>query len=196
VNEYLWQVLEADEPLGQMLSILDFSGLHLGILRQAELLSFSKEFVMTMDAHFPGRAYKTLIVNAPRWFQALYKVVSPLLRETTKAKVEILHRGKRQDKALLNRLGENAAQYLPESFWSWNKKAKNGKHKKRKHDEEEEEPVEENQTDSSGGDDDGLIKPAVRDNFQISSPLEEELRSWVLARLEIAGETMEEVLMV
>jgi hypothetical protein len=118
VNEYLWQILEASEPQGTMISLLDLTGLDFGVLKKRELIGFVKKFVATMDAHFPQRSHKTLILSAPKWFNALYKIFSPLLRETTKAKIEILSRGKKQDDALRRALGDKLAELLPPSVWS------------------------------------------------------------------------------
>jgi hypothetical protein len=53
-----------------------------------------------MDAHFPQRSHRTFLINAPKWFGALYKLCSPLLRESTKEKIQILSKGKEQDEVL------------------------------------------------------------------------------------------------
>ena len=131
VNEYLWQVLEADKPLGTMVSVLDLSGLNMSVLRKREYIEFLKLFVKTMDSHFPQRAHKTLIINSPKWVGTIYRLVSPLLREETKSRIEIVSKSKKQDEALKRYLGPKACQLLPESFWS--------KHKKSKHNDPEEE---------------------------------------------------------
>ena len=127
-NEYLWQISESEEPLGTMTSVLDLTGLNLGILKKKELLGFCKQFISTMDAHYPQRAFKTLIINAPKWFNALYKLFSPLLRESTKAKIEIHARGKQQDEALMN-LMDNVTDVFPPSVWSSYSTKKNNKRK-------------------------------------------------------------------
>lgn len=118
VNEYLWQVLEKDKPLATMVSVIDFAGLNLGVLRQGRVTSFVKQMVSTMDAHFPQRAHKTLLVNAPKWFNGMYKLVSPLMRESTKQKITILSRGVKQDVALREHLGKDAVKNIPAFFWS------------------------------------------------------------------------------
>lgn len=131
VNEYLWQILEATEPLGTMISLLDLTGLDFSVLKKRELIGFVKKFVSTMDSHFPQRSHKTLILNAPKWFNALFKMFSPLLRESTKAKIEIHSRGKKQDEALRRTLGDAVAKLLPPSLWSkkHTKGKKRGDHK-------------------------------------------------------------------
>ncbi|KAL7571450.1 hypothetical protein ACA910_019206 [Epithemia clementina (nom. ined.)] len=180
VNEYLWQVMEGHKPLGTMTSILDLTGLQISILRRRDILAFVKQFVQTMDSHYPQRAHKTLILNAPKWVNALYKLCAPLMRETTKAKIEIHSVGRKQDEALKKYLPEHVRQALPASFWSKNNynnkdkdykdhKDKNNKNKKRK--------------------DDSNTKTAEPEDA-FHSKLEDELRSFVLARLKDARKKM------
>lgn len=137
VNEYLWQIVEADSPMAVMLGIIDLQGINLKALRQGEIISFLKTFVKTMDSHYPQRAHKTLLINTPKWFNLVYKLVSPLLRDSTKEKIEILSRGKKQDAVLNHRLVD-ATKVLPESFFSTYKKKKKHHHRRRKHDNEDE----------------------------------------------------------
>lgn len=143
-----------------MTSIIDLQGLNLSVIRQSDIMAFMKEFIKTMDSHYPQRANKTLIVNAPKWFNVLYKIVSPLLRESTKSKIEIHARGKRQDKALKSLLGNDAEKVLPETFFS----KKKGKKKSKK---DEEEDVD--------GDDEELPPQ----DTHVVSQLESDLRSFV-----------------
>ena len=125
-----------------MTSVIDLQGLHLSLLRQSDLIHFLKEFVKTMDAHFPQRANKTLVVNAPKWFNVMYKLISPLLRESTKAKIEIHGNGKRQDKALREKLGEGAETLVPKSFWTRERKKRKKKRKSDDNDEDDEDEEE------------------------------------------------------
>ena len=103
--EYLWQILEPSAN-GTMTSIIDLTGLNLSVLGKRELMGVVQKFCSTMDAHFPTRSHKMLLINAPKWFGALYKIISPILRESTKQKIVILSRGKAQDKALNQLLSE------------------------------------------------------------------------------------------
>lgn len=147
VNEYLWQIVEAENALATMTSVIDLQGLNLGILRQMDILNFVKTFVSTMDSYYPQRAHQTLVVNTPKWFQTIYKLLSPLMRDTTKAKISILSRGKAQDEALKKHLGPEVEKKVPDSFWSsWKpprRRNKKRKHRKNKVDDEEEEEVDE-----------------------------------------------------
>lgn len=182
VNEYLWQVLEASSPLGTMVSVLDLSGLDLSLLKKSELIGFIKKFVSTMDAHFPQRSHKTLILNAPKWFNVLYKMFSPLLRESTKAKIEILSRGKKQDDAMKRCLGDQVAEAMPATFWSrQHNKAKNGGGPEPESDEPEAEDreVENHRKGKKRKRDEP--EPEVEVNLD-ELPLERELRSYVSCR--------------
>ena len=164
VNEWLWQIAESDKPLGTMTSVIDLKGLNLGLARRRDILAFLKQFVTTMDSHYPQRAHKTILLNAPRWFNVIYKMISPLLRESTKSKIEIYGNGKKQDKALRAIVGDQT-ELLPKSFWS--------KHVTEASSDEE----------SSGdgtGDDEDDDAPAERDDGSlVASELEQDLRNYV-----------------
>lgn len=103
--EYLWKILEPDAN-ATMTSVIDLSGLNLSVLTKPELLNVVQKFCSTMDAHFPLRSHRTLLINAPRWFGGLFKMISPLLRESTKQKISILSKGKKQQEVLKSLLVE------------------------------------------------------------------------------------------
>jgi hypothetical protein len=104
LNEYLWQVLEAPLPFAganaTRVEIIDLQGNILRFATRRDLLRFVRLFVITMDSHYPLRAHKTLLINAPPWFSTFYKLISPLMRESTKEKITILSKGKRQEEIL------------------------------------------------------------------------------------------------
>ena len=102
VMEYLWRIIDPS-PDATMTSIIDLTEMNISILRKREQLRIGSLFLSTMDAHFPQRSHRTFLINAPRWFGALYKLASPLLRESTKEKISILSKGKEQDE-ILNQL--------------------------------------------------------------------------------------------
>mmetsp|Transcript_16459 Transcript_16459/g.33823 ORF Transcript_16459/g.33823 Transcript_16459/m.33823 type:complete len:488 (+) Transcript_16459:86-1549(+) len=99
VMEYLWRIVDP-LPEATMTSIIDLTEMNMSILRKREQLRIGSLFLSTMDAHFPQRSYRTYLINAPKWFGALYKLASPLLRESTKEKISILSKGKEQDEVL------------------------------------------------------------------------------------------------
>ena len=103
--EYLWKILEPSTN-ATMTSVIDLQGLNLSVLAKPDLLHVVQLFCSTMDAHFPLRSHRTLLINSPKWFGAIYKIISPLLRESTKQKITILSRGRKQDETLKNLLPE------------------------------------------------------------------------------------------
>ncbi|KAG7342932.1 CRAL/TRIO domain containing protein [Nitzschia inconspicua] len=105
--EYLWQIVERDNPDATMTSVIDLTGLNVSVLRKTDLLAVVKKFVSTMDAHFPQRSHRTFLINSPKWFGAMYKLMSPLLRESTKEKIQIYSKGKKQDEAMKKLLSES-----------------------------------------------------------------------------------------
>lgn len=106
VMEYLWRIVENDSPTATMTSIIDLTGLNISILRKREQLRIGSLFLQTMDAHFPQRSHKTMLINAPKWFNALYRLCTPLLRESTKQKIQIFSKGPEQE-AMLDDLLED-----------------------------------------------------------------------------------------
>ena len=107
VIEYCWNILEPGPPDGEMTNVLDMRGMTFGIMRNQEYIGFGKRFVHMMSENYPGRSYKTLVINAPRWFHALYKIFKPVLRESTRQKIVILKAGEQQDTALRFYLGDS-----------------------------------------------------------------------------------------
>ncbi|KAI2503729.1 Sec14p-like protein [Fragilaria crotonensis] len=102
VLEYCWNVLEprADQT---MTSVIDLKGVSLTKTR--EMLAFAQQFVTMMSSHYPQRAFKTLVINSPGWFGAIYRAISPLLPESTRLTVQILSTGKTQQQVLEEYLG-------------------------------------------------------------------------------------------
>lgn len=114
VLEYCWALLAPPKLQGDstykdcvMTSVIDMTGINLGVIRHRDRLDFASQFVKIMSAHYPSRSYKTLIINAPGWFGALFKLFKPMLRESTRKKIAIFSSGKPQDKALRKILGDS-----------------------------------------------------------------------------------------
>lgn len=105
IIEYCWNIL--DPELGKiMTNVLDMTGMSLRNLKNQEYIYFGKKFVSMMSSNYPGRSYKTLIVNAPKWFHMLYRLFKPVLRESTRQKIVIFKAGPQQDAALKFYLGD------------------------------------------------------------------------------------------
>jgi hypothetical protein len=109
ILEYCWNIIEprTDQT---MTSVIDLEGINVKSIM--EMISFIKQFVGMMSANYPQRSYKTLLINTPMWFGGIFKLIKPLLRESTKAKIEIYSRGAKQDEALKQYLGDLAPDEL------------------------------------------------------------------------------------
>jgi len=96
--EYCWNVLDRRpwEEGGVMTSIIDLKGLRWSNVFSGEQIEFLKQFVSMMSDHYPQRSHKTLIINAPKWFSHVYKVVKPMLREKTREKIDIFSVGSKE----------------------------------------------------------------------------------------------------
>lgn len=112
ILEYCWNLLES-RPDQTMTSILDAKDLSLRTVQK--LLTFIIEFISMMSQHYPQRSHRTLLINAPLWAGAIYKLVFPLLRESTRSKISILNRGKEQDSVLKEIFGVTIPSELSES---------------------------------------------------------------------------------
>jgi hypothetical protein len=112
VIEYCWNILDPSPPEKVMTNVLDMKGLSFRNMRNQEYIGFGKRFVQMMSSNYPGRSYKTLIINAPSWFHALFKLFKPLLRESTRQKIVILKAGEKQDTALKFYLGDSVPKDL------------------------------------------------------------------------------------
>ncbi len=107
IIEYCWNILEPGPPERVMTNVLDMRGMSLKTIRNQEYIGFGKKFVQMMSENYPGRSYKTLVINAPTWFHALYNIFKPILRESTRQKIVILKAGGKQDAALKFFLGDS-----------------------------------------------------------------------------------------
>ena len=106
VIQYCWNIVEP-APDAIMTNVVDMRGSSFRQMSNSEYIEFGKRFVAMMSANYPGRSYKTLIINAPTWINVLYKIFKPMLRESTRQKIIILKAGEEQDTALKFYLGDS-----------------------------------------------------------------------------------------
>ena len=106
VIQYCWNIMES-APGAIMTNVVDMRGSSFRQMSNSEYIEFGKRFVTMMSANYPGRSYKTLIINAPTWINVLYKIFKPMLRESTRQKIIILKTGEEQDTALKFYLGDS-----------------------------------------------------------------------------------------
>ncbi|RLO06064.1 hypothetical protein DYB28_004969, partial [Aphanomyces astaci] len=55
-----------------------------------DVLEFVRGCTSVMQKHYPQRSLKIFVVNVPSWFGMIWKLIQPLLNETTRAKTSIL----------------------------------------------------------------------------------------------------------
>ncbi|CAM9583946.1 unnamed protein product [Discosporangium mesarthrocarpum] len=91
ITEFLWKMVDTN-PEGKLLTIMDLKG-----IRMSMFVGDVKDFVVRsakmISAHYPERSFKIFIINAPWWFNIIWKVVSPLLHANTRAKVIVCGSG-------------------------------------------------------------------------------------------------------
>lgn len=89
MSEYLWNKLNPDDECGQVVSILDVENVRISDM-MGDVLEFVKVASKTIQNHYVDRAHKMFIINAPFFFNMLWRVVAPMLNENTRKKITIL----------------------------------------------------------------------------------------------------------
>lgn len=79
---------EEDGDRSKAISVFDLDRISLSGI-QGENLAFLRECTSTMGDHYPERAGKILVTNAPGFFALLWRMASPLIPEPTKKKITI-----------------------------------------------------------------------------------------------------------
>ncbi|CAM9094639.1 unnamed protein product [Ascophyllum nodosum] len=87
ITEFLWNELDKN-PEGKLLTIMDMKGTKLSMFA-GEVKEFLVRSAKMIGAHYPERSYKIFILNAPWWFNLVWKVVSPFVHPNTKKKVVV-----------------------------------------------------------------------------------------------------------
>lgn len=87
VSEYQWKYIDPD-PMAKSVAILDLAN-----VTMSTLTGESKEILRTTvgwaNQHYPERSFVICVVNAPIWFSMIWKMVKPLVAESTQRKVKI-----------------------------------------------------------------------------------------------------------
>lgn len=73
----------------KLLIILDIQGLGFRDVT-SDLLEYIRNSLGSMQKHYPQRAYKVFLVNTPSWFHYTYKLITPILSQSTKSKVYLV----------------------------------------------------------------------------------------------------------
>lgn len=74
------------------MTIVDFKGFKMSEA-WGEGLEFAKRLAQLLGAQFPERAAKVFLINTPRWFNAVWKLVALFVDATTKKKISVFGSG-------------------------------------------------------------------------------------------------------
>jgi len=94
VTEFCWAVVERSQhgPQSQSIYVLDLAGIKLRDFA-GDVVKFVKQAVRFTSQHYPERSGGVLLINVPRSFDIIWKVVRPLVDPSTLDKIQIV-RGK------------------------------------------------------------------------------------------------------
>lgn len=89
ITEYCWGKLHPDEDRGSSISIMDVENVGIRDL-MGETLEFLTLSSKIIQGHYVERCHKIFVVNAPFFFNAVWKAVQPMVHENTRRKISIL----------------------------------------------------------------------------------------------------------
>ena len=79
---------------GKMVSVWDATGVKMSHLTggpySQRTRALMKATLNTMQQHYPERSEKLFIINTPKWFSNIWKMISPIVDPATRAKICIL----------------------------------------------------------------------------------------------------------
>ena len=88
LTEFQWQMLCPDDH-AQSIYVVDLDG-----IRVSDFVGDTRKFVINAARlsalHYPERGGKVLLINVPRWFQVIWRVLRPIVDESTLDKISIL----------------------------------------------------------------------------------------------------------
>ncbi|EZG51417.1 CRAL/TRIO domain protein [Gregarina niphandrodes] len=91
-TEYLWRVLEPRED-AQFVSVFDIDNCSMSDLT-GDTFSMLKRCSQVIGQHYPERAHKIFVVNAPGWVSWIWSTITPFLDPITTKKISIIKKGK------------------------------------------------------------------------------------------------------
>lgn len=94
ITDFCWTVLERAQhgPQSQSIYVLDLEGIKLKDF-VGEVVKFVKEAVSLTSQHYPERSGGIFVINAPVFFDIIWKVIKPIVDPSTLEKVKVI-RGK------------------------------------------------------------------------------------------------------
>lgn len=118
VEHYIWNTLftwdvAARDDTQEVTIVVDMTGFGLTHLTPT-LLSLFKRLARILRTHFPHREYGTFFINAPAWWAKCYRILAPLVSQSQREKIHVVH-GVEASKKLLHKLIDPAN--LPPHYW-------------------------------------------------------------------------------
>ena len=87
--EFMWRVANPSAA-GKLVTIIDMKGVGFWKIAQGPIKGLLMRTVKMGSTYYPERTFKTLIVNVPSWFSAVWTLVRPFLTERSVNKISIL----------------------------------------------------------------------------------------------------------
>lgn len=88
VTEFMWTHVETSQHL-KSIYVIDLAGIRLRDFA-GEVIKFVKSAASFTSRHYPERSGTIFVVNAPIWFNVIWKVVKPIIDPVTVEKVRVV----------------------------------------------------------------------------------------------------------
>jgi hypothetical protein len=111
ITEFQWQFLERSDS-STSIFVIDLEGIKMSDF-VGETVDFVKRASILSAQHYPERAGYVFIVNVPRWFKLIWRVIRPIVDRSTLEKIYIL-RGR--DEILHNLLQRVPLENIPPEY--------------------------------------------------------------------------------
>ena len=108
--EFMWRVANP-RAAGKLVTVIDMKGVGFWKIAQGSVKAMLMRTVKMGSTFYPERTFKTLIVNVPSWFSAVWTVVRPFLTERSVKKIAILRGNYEEELGALV-----AAENIPQMF--------------------------------------------------------------------------------
>lgn len=89
LQEFMWEVLTEGHPEGRCLTVMDLGGMCLPRLTSSDTAELIRTSSGVLDAHYPGRISRILVVNAPGWVARVWSVIAGLMPQTLREKIHV-----------------------------------------------------------------------------------------------------------
>uniref|UniRef100_A0A7S4JHK7 CRAL-TRIO domain-containing protein n=1 Tax=Odontella aurita TaxID=265563 RepID=A0A7S4JHK7_9STRA len=88
VTEFMWTHVERSQH-SKSIYVIDLAGIRLRDFA-GEVIKFVKSAASFISQHYPERSGTIFVVNAPLWFNVIWKVVKPIIDPVTVEKVRVV----------------------------------------------------------------------------------------------------------